>query len=144
MKTRIKIILGLIVIGIIAALLVYFYVYNKPHTDYEKAETDYRMSAIELYNEYANNKAIGDSLYTGRVIEIAGPLSGMETIGTMVVAVFVFSDGIFGEEGIRCTMLPKFHEMIKLKGDGDEVKIKGYCTGYNETDVILEHCSIIN
>jgi hypothetical protein len=58
--------------------------------------------------------------------------------------VFVFEQGDFGDEGIRCTMLPKYNfEAGKLQPDV-EIKVKGYCTGYNETDVILEKCSIIN
>jgi len=40
-------------------------------------------------------------------------------------------------------MLPKYAAGIKQLV-GSDVKLKGYCTGYNETDIIMEKCSIIN
>ena len=51
MKTWIKILIGLIVIGILAALYVWFFVYNKPHRDYEKADPDHIIVAEELFVE---------------------------------------------------------------------------------------------
>jgi hypothetical protein len=57
--------------------------------------------------------------------------------------VFVFDEGMFGAEGVRATFLPKYNEKVKNLILGASVTIKGYCTGYNETDVILEKASII-
>ncbi len=144
MKLWIKIILGLAIIGIIAVLFGYFFVYNKPHTDYENAEAEYTLNAPELYNAFVEDKHGADSLYTGKVILIEAPLTKKETADSLVIAVIVFNEGMFGDEGIRCVMLPKFHETIMAYQTGDPIKIKGYCTGYNDTDVILEHCSIIH
>jgi hypothetical protein len=49
---------------------------------------------------------------------------------------------MFGDEGIRCVMSKKSSpEAAKLKPDGI-TRIKGYCTGFNDTDVIMEHCSL--
>jgi len=71
-------------------------------------------------------------------------LSKIETADSLVIAVFVFNQGDFGDEGIRCTMMKKFNdEANRLQPDG-EIIVKGYCTGFNETDVILEKCSLIN
>jgi hypothetical protein len=53
------------------------------------------------------------------------------------------SEGLFGDEGIRCTMLSKFNEKAKDLVDNTNVKLKGYCTGYNDTDVIIEKCIIV-
>ncbi len=144
MKTWVKIVVGLVVVGLIAMLLVYKFVYNKQHPDYEKAEAAFTVSARELYQAYKSNKAAASAKYNGKVIAITGNLSKVETVDSLVTAVFVFNQGDFGDEGIRCTMLHKFNDAAnKLQPDG-EVKVKGYCTGYNETDLILEKCSIIN
>jgi hypothetical protein len=144
MKLWIKIIIGLIVIGIIAIFLVYRFVYNKSHPDYENIEASITLNAQDLYQAYKNNTVNASAQYNGKVIALIGKLSKIESADSLVTAVFVFSQGDFGDEGIRCTMLPKFnHEANKLQPDG-EIKIKGYCTGYNETDVILEKCSLIN
>jgi hypothetical protein len=144
MKTWIKIVLGLIIIGIISLLLVYKFVYNKQHPDYENIEPAFSVTAEELYQAYKANKETSAVKYNGKMIALTGKLSKVETADSLVTAVFVFTQGDFGDEGIRCTVLKKFNDAAdKLQPDG-EVKLKGYCTGYNETDVILEKCSIIN
>jgi len=79
---------------------------------------------------------------TSKVIVISGLVSHLESPENMTIAVFALEQGIFGDEGIRCTMLPNHSENILLYA-GKEIKIKGYCAGYNDTDVILEKCSIV-
>ena len=144
MKTWIKIVLGLIVVGMVALFLVYKFVYNKQHPDYENIEPAFTVNAQDFYNAYKTNNEAASAKYNGKMIAINGKLSKVETADSLVTAVFVFNQGAFGDEGIRCTMLNKFNNAAeKLQPDG-EVKIKGYCTGFNETDVVLEKCSIIN
>ncbi len=144
MKTWLKIVIGLIVVGIIAIFLIYKFVYNKQHPDFENLEANYTTTAQVLYQAYKTNNDIASAKYDGKIIAVTGNLSKIETADSLVIAVFVFTQGDFGDEGIRCTMLQKFNnDAGKLQPDG-EVKIKGYCTGFNETDVILEKCSIIN
>jgi uncharacterized protein YxeA len=144
MKTWMKIVLGLIVIGLIALFLVYKFVYNKQHPDYENLEASFKMTAQELYDAYKTNKDEAAARYNGKVINLTGKLSKIETADSLVTAVFVFTRGDFGDEGIRCTMLAKFNDQAgKLQPDG-EIMVKGFCTGYNETDVVLDKCSIIN
>lgn len=143
MKKWFKILLALFVTGVIAAILVYVFVYNKPHPDYEKLKPDYSLKAQELYNSYKTNKTGADKIYIGKVVEISGNLSKLEVNDTLVVAVFVFEQGMFGDAGIRCSFLRNFNERAKALQAGADVKIKGYLTGYNDSDVIMEECSII-
>jgi len=142
MKTWIKIILGLAVLAFIAAFLFYHLVINKPQPDFANIKPDYSLKAEVFYKEFKNSKETASKLYNGKVVEITGKLSKIENIDTLTIAVFIFDKGMFGDEGIRCTMLKKFsQEAKKLKPDGI-TKIKGYCTGY-DTDVVLEHCALI-
>jgi len=143
MKLWIKIILGLAIAGIVAAFLIYHFVINKPHPNFEKIKPDYTLDAGAFYNEFKTTRENASKLYNGKVIEISGKLSRVESADTLTIAVFIFSKGMFGDEGIRCVMLKKYSEDAKkLKPDGT-IRIKGYCTGFNETDVIIEHCSLI-
>jgi len=144
MKTWMKILLGLFIVGIISAFLVYKYIYNKQHPDYENIAPSVTLGTQDFYTAFKNNKVAASQLYNGKVIALTGKLNKIESVDTMVTAVFVFNQGMFGDEGIRCTMLKKYNDAArKLQPDG-EVKIKGYCTGFNDTDVILDKCSIIN
>ena len=144
MKTWIKIVLGLFLLGIIAALLVFKFVYNKKHPDYEKMAPAYSLATQDLYQAFVSNKVSASAKYNGMVVALQGKLSKIEVVDTMVTAVFVFKQGMFGDEGIRCTMLKKFNDAAKKLHPDGEVKIKGYCTGFNDTDIIFEKCSIIN
>ena len=141
MKTWIKIIAGLAALGIAGAILVYFFVYNKPHPDFEHLKPDYSLSAQAIFDEFiADNGAAGQK-YNGKMVEITGPLTRVEAADSLTTVVFVFRQGDFGDEGIRCTLLPKFNDLAKELQPGANVKIKGYCTGYT-ADVILEQCSV--
>ncbi len=141
MKKLIQIGLGLAVLFIMTAAYIWFFVYNKPHQDYAKADADFILSAEECYNQFSTGLEIA-SQYTGKVIQIEGIPSLIETDGSMVIVVFTFNQGMFGDEGIRCTMLPDFQSRARELNIEKKVSIKGYCTGYNGTDVILEQCSL--
>jgi hypothetical protein len=143
MKKLLKIIGVLAVLGILAAAYVWFFIYNKPHEDYEKADPDFVMSAEACYKHFVTAKE-GDEMYTGKVLEINGIPSHVEDRDSLVILAFVFNEGMFGEEGIRCTMLPKYQEQTLALDLSRGLHIKGFCSGYNDTDVILEYCSITN
>lgn len=142
MNKWLKIIIGLAIAGTIAAGLGYKFIYNKPHKNYEKATPDYGLTTHELFSEFRNERQDSEQKYNGKVIVIAGILDKIETVEDMTIAVFVLEEGMFGDEGIRCTMLTNHVENIE-SFIGKNIKLKGYCTGYNETDVILEKCSIV-
>lgn len=143
MKLWLKILIALFLIGVVTAVLVYVFVYNKPHPDYENLKADHTLTAQDLYRKFSTNPGEANTLYLGKMIEISGQLTRIETTDSLVTAVFVFEEGDFGDMGLRCTMLQKYNEEAKkLKPDGN-VRIKGYCTGYNEgSDVIMEQCSM--
>ena len=143
MKKLLKIGGILVLAGILAGAYIWFFVYNKPHRDYEKATADYVVTAGECYQKYAGGNAV-ECEYTGKVLEISGKPSLVEQSDSLVVLAFVFNEGMFGDEGIRCTMLPNYNETVLALNIDLGVTVKGFCSGYNGTDVILEQCSIVN
>lgn len=141
MKRKPSIILIAASAGLIAMLLVYIFVYNKPHKDYASADAEYVLTPAELFDEYNFNYDEAVSKYNGKVIAVKGVPDTFEVVGELVIAVFHLDEGIFGPRGVRCT----FIEGISAAdfAEGEILTIKGYCTGYNEEDVILEHCQVI-
>lgn len=144
MKTWIKITIGLMLAIIIAGLLTYKYVYNKPHTDYLHAVPVYTLNAGTVYRSFQTNTKPATRIFVGKMIGLTGPVSKVEKADTLVTIVFVFNQGMFGDEGIRCSMLPASRKQALGLNPGSVIAIKGYCSGYNETDVIFEHCSIVS
>lgn len=143
MKKLLKIGGILALAGILAGAYIWFFVYNKPHRNYEKATADYVVTAGECYQKYSGGTAV-EYEYTGKVLEISGKLSLVEQADSLVILAFVFNEGMFGDEGIRCTMLPAYNETTLALNIDQGVTVKGFCSGYNGTDVILEQCSIVN
>jgi hypothetical protein len=130
-------------IGIISAVLVYQFVINKPHVNYEKAKPAYIVSADDLYNSYKADRQEAEKKFNGKVVLLNGKLDKVEVSDSIVTGVFVFEQGMFGDEGIRCSMLADQVVNLKAVPEGSQVQLKGFLTGYNETDVILEQCSVI-
>jgi hypothetical protein len=135
--------LALIILAGAAAFIVYKYVYNKPHPDYVKEKAEVTIAAKRLWVDYSMNKDIADPKYTGKVIEIKGSIMRVETVENLVIVVFAYKKGDFGDEGIRVTMLPAYHQAAKGINPFKDIRIKGLCTGYNGQDVIMEDGSIV-
>ena len=141
MNKKLKYLLGALVVICIGAAGVYLYI-NKPHPDYEKLNAEYTVSSKSIYDDFKSNSKASALKYNGKVIELNGKVSKIEDADTLMTVVFAFSQGMFGDEGVRCAMLPDAKQNVKLLKQGDNVEIKGLCQGFNETDVILEKCSL--
>ena len=144
MKKRFKIILVITSIGVGGLAYIWFFVYNKPHRDIEKSTPDFVISSSECYNHYAHGNNTDLKNFTGKILQIKGVPTSIESNDSLVVIVFVFNEGMFGDEGIRCTMLETHAKGAQNTDLSKSVIIKGYCSGFNEADVILEQCSIIS
>ena len=135
--------IALFAIGLVSAGLVYRFVINKPQPDFEKAKPAFIVSATDLFDSFRSEREKAEQKYNGQVVLLSGKIDKIEISEDLVTGVFVFDQGIFGDEGIRCTMLPNHSSNLKSIREGSEVQLKGFLTGYNDTDVILEQCSVI-
>jgi hypothetical protein len=111
--------------------------------DVAHAKADFNLPAGQLYSEFKQNKEASSAKYNGKVLEISGQLSKIEEADTLMTAVFVFEQGMFGDQGVRCALLPNQFEKAKSMTAHSPVTVKGYCTGFNDTDVILEKVSFV-
>ncbi|MFC1732386.1 hypothetical protein ACFL6I_18940 [candidate division KSB1 bacterium] len=141
-KNIIYIAIAVILAGIIVTFFALKYL-NKPPSTFEDAKAVYSISAQNFYDEYQIDKNTASQKYTGKVIEISGKYYTIEVVDQFIKIVFVFSQGMFGDQGIRCTMLPKYNEKAKSLPENSKITLKGYCSGYNDTDIILEKCIIV-
>lgn len=137
-----KIIAGLAFAGILAALYIWFFVYNKPHPDYEHLEAKSHHQSEALFEAYRSNPTSSNENFTGQMISINGKIDHIEHTEEQTIVIFVFDEGMFGDQGIRCSLLENYKQTATSLQPGTKVKIKGFCTGYNDTDVILEKCTV--
>ena len=142
-KNILKGTLILAVIGLISAGLVYQFVINKPHRDFEKAKPAFIVSADDLFDSFRSDRTEAEAKYNGQVVLLSGKITKIETSDALVTGVFVFDQGMFGDEGVRCCMLPDHAANLKATPEGSDVQLKEFLTGYNDTDVVMEQCSLI-
>lgn len=144
MKKLLKIILILAAIGIVAAALIWKFYVNKPHEDIDSASPAFSMTTEEIWSQYNTNRKIADSLYNNQVIELTGSLSRIDKNDSIVSVIFVMSaDSMFGDKTIACQMYKKHNdEAFALKANAN-VKIKGICVGFDDTDIKFNKCSLV-
>jgi len=141
MKKWMKILAVLAVIGIAAASYVYVCVYNKAHPDYAQLEPEHSISTKACFETFRNNETEANQNFVGKMIQLSGTLDQIEYVDNQIIFYFIFSEGMFGNEGVRVSMLQ--NEQLSEITTGQNITLKGFCTGYNQTDVVLEHGSII-
>jgi tRNA(Ile2) C34 agmatinyltransferase TiaS len=140
----------LLLIGFVAAVIggaVGVYLWNKPVKDIQNAKTDFSMTAQELFTAYQSNEAAADSLYRRAVIEVTGSIIEVkeeqkEVDGEERTITNVVLDGGDMMFGVICQMADSNRDVIAQLSAGDEVTIKGECSGML-MDVVLTRSYLI-
>jgi hypothetical protein len=143
MKKWIKILGALTAVGLLAAVLGYVFIYNKSHPNYEKMKPEFQLTASALFEAYRSNQSTAESLYNGKMIAVEGSLSELIVNESATIAYFTLDEGMFGDEGVRITMLEGQNDALNSFEPGSLLTIKGFVSGYNQTDVVLVHGSLI-
>jgi hypothetical protein len=126
-----------LVAGILLLLLTgwAFYLYHKPHSNTAGQDTDFRMPAAELYAAFQQDEAGANKKFMGKVIEVNGTVSDIET-GAASINVLISASA---QGGISCSFstggMPSPGSIKK----GSNRIIKGRCTGFL-MDVNLVDC----
>lgn len=123
MKKWMKILLSVAGIGLVAGLILLYWIFNKPHRDVAK-EQGIELTAQQLYDAFKNNETQANSLYLDKAIQLSGTVADISTnqAGQKVVN-FSTNDPLVM---INCTFKT---DPGSLKA-GDTITFKGICTGY--------------
>ncbi len=118
-----KILLSIAGIGLIAGLLLLYWIFNKPHRDVAK-EKGIELTAQQLYDAFKTNEAQANSLYLDKAIQLNGTVADFSTnqAGQKVVN-FSTNDPLVM---INCTFKTDPGDLKT----GDTITFKGICTGY--------------
>lgn len=123
---------------IVLGLALTVYVYNKPHVNVKESDAVYVLNAENLINEYQQNETVTNEKYSENVIQVKGKVFEISTLkGNSVIT--LKDENL--ESSIICHMLPEENmKALKLK-KGQNIEIKGICTGYL-LDVIMVRCTL--
>lgn len=125
MKRRKIVLLTLIPLFVSALIFLWFFVYNKPHRDIEKADPDFVMSAEEVIGLFEENDSSAHKKFLDKVVQFSGNVSSKESADTTVTLVF----DLGGSYVITAQLLPKYKGDAENVTLGSRVQMKGLYNG---------------
>lgn len=156
MKKSVKKTIAIIVgVGILAASITAYYLFNMPHRDVQATATDYSLSAAAVVNEYLQNADEANKKYLSengesKVLAISGKIFSItEDLNHQKVILLKDSTE---KAGVSCTFTAETNVHTANLTLGETVTIKGVIrsgAGYDKDldmyeNVIMEKCDIIN
>ena len=132
-----KIIIGILVLGIIGAFIVYK-TYNKPHVNVEEASVDISITADKILNDFSSDESSANLKYLDKIIEVKGVVSEINTKKGIIT---IETNDDFGS--VLCHLSEEASRKIGGLQQGQIIVVKGICTGFL-MDVILVKCEFIN
>jgi len=132
--------ISLFFIIIIIGLLFLLNQYNKPSVDVTNLDADLVINVDEILKDFQKDEEKANLKYTNNIIEVHGEISKISTVDGN--ATITLKDNQF-DSNVICNVQPQENkEVLQLK-KGDQISLKGICTGYL-LDVILVKCVIEN
>ncbi len=113
----------------------WWYVWNKPHAKVEDAK-GIEVTAQALAKEYTADEKAADAKYLNKAIQVSGTVA--ETEKNQDGGLMVILQTEDPTAGIQCTMREKNATVNK----GQNLTIKGFCSGNGITGVSLTDCII--
>ena len=133
-----KIILITIIAAVIAAI-VGFLLYNKPHRDTASATSDFIVEAPALLLEFTQNEAAANQKYLDKVVAVKGKVKLISADDEGNINLILDANDAMA--GVICTIPKADADSAEGVKEGDEVVVKGVCTGVL-MDVVLFRCVI--
>ena len=132
-----RIVLVVFVIGVVSAIGFYYYA-NRPVSDTTDQVADVTISATGLMSAYENNEKEADSLYLGKILEVAGVISSVDTAAKVVT---METESMMGT--VSCEFPADAATMLSGLAKGNSIIIKGECAGFL-MDVVMKRSSVVH
>lgn len=139
-EKRNKIIAIAVVLFIFIAIFLAYKIANKSHLDVAKTLPEISVSASVLLEEFSNDEIVANNKYLDKIVQVNGKVLSKKIIEEKGVIALQTNDD-FGS--ILCHFSPESSDKFSNLELGQNIKIKGICTGFL-MDVILIKCEIIN
>jgi competence protein ComGC len=132
-----KWILLLSIVAVLAALIIWKITFRKSDTSVHGKKADIEITATELLNAYETDEAGANEKYLNKIILVEGIIYEVQT-DTNGTSVYLKEPDAMS--GVLCGFNKETQITVTMH-KGDNIKIKGVCTGYL-MDVVLNKCSI--
>lgn len=116
------------------------YMYNKPHKNMQRQGADFELSASDLYSDFENDESAANTKYLDKIIQVSGNIREIIKEEDKV-SIILETGNLLG--GITCELDDHSQHDISSLSEGDQLILKGICTGML-MDVVLVRCIIIS
>jgi hypothetical protein len=129
----------ILVVGIVCVVLVVamLFVYNKPHHSVDKA--DALVDAKTLVTAFDENEEDANKRFLDKVLEVKGRVKEVIKQEDNYI-LLLGDDGLFS--AVSCTLAHDQDSVAYGLKAGDEVVVRGICTGFL-LDVVLVNCKVV-
>ncbi|MDB9723193.1 MAG: hypothetical protein QNK88_00455 [Polaribacter sp.] len=134
-----KIIFGILLLFFFGAIIGYK-IYNKPHVNVAQEKAAISSTASVLLEAFSADETAANLKYLGKIIQVKGVISKIEIVNKKG-SISLETEALFGS--VLCTLTPEESLSIKELKIGQEILLKGICTGFL-MDVVLVKCIIKN
>jgi len=133
-----KLIITIVLVVVIAAIGGYLYVFRDADTDVGRKVADYELTAKELVEHFELNEDSANTMLLGKIISVEGVVES-KTEKDGVVTIYLKADEDIS--GVLCHFNSEIDDLAKVY-EGENLKVKGICSGYL-LDVVLNQCSLV-
>lgn len=134
-----RMLLGSLLLVFLGLAFAFGYMYYKPHPKASGKPADFIVTAQEFLKAYTEDEAAADAKYLDKIIEVKGLIRQISPADDGSMTITLGDKSEIG--GVSAALLQTETEKIKNLKVGDEVTIKGFCSGYL-MDVIMVKCMI--
>jgi cytochrome c-type biogenesis protein CcmE len=121
MRKKILLSIGILVcIG----LAIGIYLYRKPRTTAASQQTDFTITADELYKQFETNETGANAKYTGKILEITGTVGEVQKTDSTLSVLLTAKEAM---GGVNCSMATT--EVANVQ-QHKTVTVKGKCAGF--------------
>lgn len=129
---RVKLIAFVLVALLSTGALIGYFMYNKKHRS-AADEKGILVSSEQLCNDYETDEVAADKKYIGQLLEVSGVIT--EVSANQENNTVVMLSGT-ATGSVQCTYLSNETGLTK----GNNIVVKGFCTGYLLPDVKINRC----
>ncbi|MBX7094074.1 MAG: OB-fold putative lipoprotein [Flavobacteriales bacterium] len=128
-----KIILLLVLAGVAIGAWYAYSEWNRKPATAADAATDFKVTAVDLMNEFNADETAATKKYLEKMLEVKGIVAEVSP-NDKNYDVLLETDDLMG--GVNCHLVPEQSEKAKSLHPGDEITVKGKCNG-KLTDIEL-------
>lgn len=127
----------MIILSLIGASVAVM-LYNKQHTDLSASEAEIEIEANALFTAFEADEAQATAQYVDKLIQVSGSAQEItETEGGGMLIVLREETEMFG---VNCSFLASEQASLQSIQVGDELRVKGLCSGATIGGVDLSRC----